>query len=163
MANVEDWIRVYASTKRKIKIRAANVLLDRAAFVPLDVLIEILETFSSEGLGARAEKALLGCRDAEIIPKSISLLESKDPFVRQVACTVLGHSGDRTATPHLLRILDDPDTMVRRSAGFALSFLKDPSSLTELKLQFDRHQNDDSNLVMAIQCALRNLGANVDE
>ena len=52
MPNIDDWIRKLASTKRTIRVRAANVLLDRAAFVPLDVLIAILKEFSSEGLGA---------------------------------------------------------------------------------------------------------------
>lgn len=162
MANIEDWIQKLAGTKRKIRIRAANVLLDRASFVPLDVLIEILKEFSSEGLGARAEKALLQCRDPELIPSSISLLESKDSFVRQVACAVLGQNGDRRATPHLLRMLDDPDMMVRRAAGFGLALLKDPSCVGELKEVYERHQNDDTNVLIALQCALKNLGEPTD-
>ncbi len=162
MPHVEDWIQKLGSTKRKIRIRAANVLLDRAPFVPLDVLIEILKEFSSDGLGARAEKALLECRDPQLVPRSISLLESKDPFVRQVACAVLGRSGNRQATQYLLRMLDDPEMMVRRAAGFGLAFLKDPSCICELREQYERHQNDDTNVLMGIQCALKSLGENID-
>ena len=162
MPNIDDWIRTFSSTKRKIRVRAANVLLDRAAFVPLDVLIAILKEFSSEGLGARTEKALSQCRDPERVSSVIELLETKDSFVRQVACAVLGQFGDRRATPHLLRMLDDPEMMVRRAAGFALAVLKDPSCVSELREQYDRHQNDNTNVLMAIQCALKSLGENVD-
>ena len=126
--------------------------------VPLDLLIEIFDTLSWEGLGAKAEKALLERRDVEVVSKMIARLGSTDHFVREAACTVLGHFGDKTATPYLLRMIDDPNMMVRRAAGFGLAFLKDPASLPELKEHYERHRNDDANVVMALQCALQSLG-----
>jgi|SRR5665213_739596 len=159
MPNIQEWLRLYSSQNRQVKLRAAHGLLHRAEEAPLGLLVEILETLSREGLGAYAERALLKRRDAEVPPKMIVLLESKDHFAREVACNVLGHFGDRTATPHLLRMIDDPHIMVRRAAGFGLAFLKDPSSLPELKDQYGRHRDDDSNVVMALKCALQSLGA----
>jgi HEAT repeat protein len=158
MPTVQDWLRFYWSENTAIRVRAANVLLERAVDVSLDVLIEIFESLSCKGLGARAERALLQRRDKELVPKLIVMLQSKDHFVREVACNVLGQFGDKAATPHLLRMIDDPYVMVRRAAGFGLAFMKDPSSLAELKKQYERHRNDDSNVVMALQCALQSLG-----
>ncbi len=156
MPVIQTWLKYYLSDNPEIKLRSAQALLDRPD-TPLDVLISILETLSWEGLGAKAEKALLKRREQEIVPKMMALLESKDRFVREVACNVLGKFGDKAATSSLLRMIDDPEMMVRRAAGFALAFLKDQSALPTLKEQYERHQNDDSNVVMALQCALQSL------
>jgi HEAT repeat protein len=158
MPNIQEWVGMYSSQNREVKLRAAQGLLQRAEESPLEILVEILETLSWEGLGANAERALLKRREPEVAPKMIALLASKDHFVREVACNVLGHFGDRTATPHLLRMIDDPHMVVRRAAGFGLAFLNDPSSLTELKKKYECHRDDDSNVVMALQCALQTLG-----
>ena len=158
MPTIQDWLRLYSSENPEIKHRAANVLLDRFVEVPFDVLIDILETLSWHGLGAKAQETLLQRRDKEVVPKMIALLDSRDNFVREVACSVLGHFGDKAGTPHLLRMIDDSDMMVRRAAGFGLAFLKDPASRDQLEVQLERHRNDDSNVVMALQCALQSLG-----
>jgi HEAT repeat protein len=118
----------------------------------------MLKTLSWEGLGAKAEKALLKRREKEIVPKMMNLLESQDHFVREVACNVLGQFGDKAATSKLVCMIDDPHMMVRRAAGFALAFMKDQTSLPALREQYERHRNDDSNVVMALQCALQSLG-----
>jgi HEAT repeat protein len=118
----------------------------------------MLETLSRDGLGAEIERVLLSRRDADLAARMIPLLESKDHFVREVACNVLGHSGNRTATPHLLRMIDDSHVMVRRAAGFGLAALKDPQSLAELKRQYARHHQDDRNVIVALQRALNSLG-----
>jgi HEAT repeat protein len=149
---------MYSSANPEIKIRAARVLVQRGSEIPLRLLVEILETLSREGLGADTERALLKRQDTELVVVMIRLLDSKDHFVREVACKVLGHSGNRAATPHLLRMIDDPHIMVRRAAGFGLAFLEDPQSLVELKRQYARRQQDDPNVVMALRCALESLG-----
>ena len=92
----------------------------------------------------------------------IVLLDSKDDFVREVACNVLGRSGGKLAAPHLLRMLDDPRMMVRRAAGFGLAFLKDLTSLPALRQRMERHKHDDTNVVAALQCALSSLEGNAD-
>lgn len=158
MPKIQEWVRMYSSQNREVKLRTAYVLLQRAEESPLELLVEVLEEFCQDGLGANAEKALLKRRDAEVVSKMIALLESKDHFVREIACNVLGRFGDRRATPHLLRMIDDPYMMVRRAAGFSLAFLKDPLSLPELRNQCERHSQDDSNVIAALSCALQSLG-----
>ncbi|MEZ6032340.1 MAG: HEAT repeat domain-containing protein [Planctomycetaceae bacterium] len=158
MPDIHDWIRMYASQNRVVRFRAAQGLLDRANDIPLNLLVDILQNWSHEGLGAKAERSLLNRRDADLVPKMVSLLASADSFVQEVACGVLGHSGDYSATEHLLQMVDDPDMMVRRAAGFALAYLNDRSALPYLKSLYERHRNDDSNVVMALQCALKTLG-----
>ncbi len=60
----------------------------------------------------------------------------------------------------LLHMINDPQMMVRRAAGFALSRLKDASAIPELKRQFAARQNDDTNVVWALRTALESLGVN---
>jgi HEAT repeat protein len=158
MPNIQEWIQLYSSKNREVKLRAAQGILERAEQAPLALLIEILETLSHEGLGAKAERALLKRSDAELVPQMISLLDASDGFVREAACNILGRFGDKAAVSHLLRMIDDPVMMVRRAAGFSLSFLKDPSSLPELRAKHEEHRDDDSNVLMAIKCAFQSLG-----
>jgi len=157
MPNIQDWIRMYSSTNRDVRLRAAKGLLGRSEDAPLDLLIDILMNLSHEGLGANTERALLERNDPELVPRMIGLLESHDDFVRQVACTVLGRSRDVTATPHLLRMVDDSNVMVRRAAGFGLAFLKDRSALEEVTRLHDRRRDDDIDVVMALECAMKSL------
>ena len=158
MPQIEDWVRMYSSTTPSLRLRAAHGLLERGHEIQLELLIDILVNLAHEGLGAKAESALLNRQDSELPERMIELLESSDDFVREVACTVLGRSGDTIATPHLLRMVKDRHMMVRRAAGFGLAHLKDRSALTQLHKLYDQHRNDDSNVVMAFQCALENLG-----
>jgi HEAT repeat protein len=160
MPSIEEWMQKFASSKREVKLRAARALLHRADECPLWLLIEILQNLSREGWGAQVERALLRRRDAELVPTMIGLLESSDPFVREAACNVLGRSANRAAAPRLLGMIDDPHLMVRRAAGFGLACLKDPSCLPELRRLYERHRDDDANVVMALKSALRSLGEN---
>jgi HEAT repeats len=150
------WIGLYRSENRQVRARAASALVERSD-TPLAVLLDILDTLSHEGRGASVEKVLLERSDSELVDAMIARLDSSDAFVREVACRCLGGSGNRSATPHLVRMIDDPHMMVRRAAGFALAELKDPSSIPELLRQFAAHRDDDSNVILALQCALQVL------
>lgn len=148
---------MYSSTNRDVRLRAAKGLVGRSKDAPLDLLIDILLNLSHEGLGAKTQEALLNRSDPELVPRMIGLLESHDDFVREVACTVLGRSRDVTATPHLLHMVDDSNMMVRRAAGFGLAFLKDRSALKDVTKLHNRHRDDDTNVVMALECAMKSL------
>ena len=163
MPTTEDWIRLYSNDNHQIRLRAAQALLERPRDVPLEILIDILVSLSWEGLGAKTEKALLLRKDPELVGRMIELLRSEHAFVRQVACTVLGRSEDKAATPYLLRMIDDSNAMVRRAAGFGLAFLKDRSALQELRHKYEQHRSDDLNVVMALECALKSLAETVEE
>ena len=71
MPTIETWLRFYASNNPEIKYRSAKAILDQPD-VPLEVLIHMLETLSWEGLGAKAEKALLKRREKELVPKMMN-------------------------------------------------------------------------------------------
>jgi hypothetical protein len=60
-------------------------------------------------------------------------------------------------------MIDDPRIMVRRAAGFALAFLKDPSAIPELRRQRAARRNDDVNVVWGLECALQALGIELDK
>lgn len=159
--DLNQWLTLFHSTNVDIRVRSATALIARPD-VPLTVLLEILDTLSDHGLGASTEKALIKRTDVGLLGAMIARLDSPDPFIREVACNVLGRSGDSTATRHLLRMIDDPHIMVRRAAGFALSWLEDPSAIAELKRQFAARQNDDINVVWALETALKSLGVRID-
>ena len=158
MVDLADWITLYGSSRLEVKVRAARSLLHRASEVPLSLLLDILDELSDAGLGAETEKALLKRNDPELFDEMIKRLDAGDSFIREVGCNVLGRLGDNRATLYLLKRLADPHVMVRREAGFALAFLKDPSAIPELKRQYEMRKDDDINVRMALEAALKNLG-----
>ncbi len=157
MPDLKKWTELFRSENLDVKIRAARALIQRTD-VPLWVLLEILDTLSHEGLGAPTGFRLRSCLDSELPGEMIARLESDAPFIREVACNVLGHVGDPAATPHLLRMIDDPRVGVRRAAGCALAQIKDPAATAELRRQLYAHRDDDANVVRALQWALESLG-----
>lgn len=163
MADLDKWLRLYESSNPDVRIRAANALLHRGNEIPLWILLSILDEFPHSGLGADAEKVLLKRDDPELFDEMVKRLNSEDWFIREVACNVLGKLGNLAATPHLLGKLDDPHIMVRRGAGFALAFLKDSNTIPELKRQYEKRRDDDINVRLALERALRSLGATFKE
>jgi HEAT repeat protein len=158
MPTINDWVRLYSSTNPSIRLRAAKRLLERYDEAPLSVLIDILARLSHEGLGQKALKCLCNRKDKELVPQMIFLLDSDDPWLREAACQILGHTGNTSATEHLLKMLDDPHVMVRRAAGFGLASLRDPSAREQILKQYERHKQDNINVVWALESALRSLG-----
>jgi HEAT repeat protein len=154
---MDDRLRLCRSANLVVRVRAAALLL-ADAHVPLNVLLEILDELHNNGLGAATERVLLRRPDVELVDEMIRRVRSGAPFVREVACSVLGRLGDRRATASLLSALDDPSPLVRRAAGYALAQLNDPASATALLNRY-HHAGDDINVRMAIECALRALGA----
>ena len=133
--------------------------LRRSSEAPLAILLDILDSLSYEGLGATVQRALQNRSDRELLGEMIARLDSPDNFIREVACSVLGRSGNLAASEHLLRMIDDAHYGVRRAAVFALGELKDPDAIPVLERQLSQQRSDDINVVMALEWALRNLGA----
>jgi HEAT repeat protein len=129
--------------------------LERGDEVPLQILLDIFDNLSLKGLGLREiEKTLKKRKDPQLVYEMIDRLKSEEPYIRESACGILGELQDNVATVHLLKMIDDPHMLVRRAAGFALAHLKDPSSIDEIKRQYQRHANDDRNVRAALECAL---------
>jgi HEAT repeat protein len=126
--------------------------------VPLSVILEILDDLHSEGLGAGVERILLRREDVEIMQAMVDRLRSPAPFVREVACKVLGHGGNRNVTGLLLGALEDKSLMVRRAAVLALADICDPSSIPRLLERYKASASDDINVRAAIECALDRMG-----
>lgn len=156
MPDTTKWQHLFRSETREIRVRAAAALLKRED-TPLDVLLEILDHYSSDGLGANAERVLLSRNGIELFAPMIQRLTSPDSFIREVACNVLGKSKNWNATQQLLAMLDDPHTMVRRAAGFGLASLGDPIALKTLRRELHARQNDDVNVRWAIETAIQKL------
>jgi HEAT repeats len=152
-------IKLFRSQNRAIRIRAAKVLIHRWRDVPLTIILEILDDLHNHGLGAAVERILLKRKDPELVDAMVSRLQSPAPFVREVACTVLGHKGGRNVTDVLLSALDDPALMVRRAAGLALADIRDPSSIPRLLQCYRTSANDNINVRAAMECALDQMGA----
>jgi|SRR5262245_2363759 len=157
MPTVERYLTYLHGSGRELRIRAARDILAFEVPIPLKDLLFILDEFHAEGLGAATEKALMKCTTPELVGAMKVRLASPSPFVREVACNVLGRSGDMSATPDLIAKLQDPYVMVRRSAAFALAFLKDPSALDALRTVAAASADDDINVQMALDCAIRQL------
>ncbi len=158
MRNLNKWIELYQSPKLPIRIRAADGLLNFGSTLPLNILLNILDRFEELGLGAKTEKIIKQRRDPELFDEMIKRLTSSKDFLREVACSVLGELHNLAATPHLLARLDDQNCWVRRTAGFALAELKDPSSGEGILRRYQKYPKEDINVRMALECALDALG-----
>ena len=156
MTSSKDWQRLFKSDDRAIRIRAAAAMLKRDD-TPNEVLLEILDHYSQDGLGAATERALLNRNGNEFFQPMVDRLDSSDDFVREVACRMLGNSGNVNATPFLLAMLDDPHMMVRRAAGIGLGALRDPNALDQLKNKLESGRKDDVNVRWALERAIRDL------
>lgn len=154
---MDEWLRLFGSANPAVRHRAATALVGRGDAVPLPVLLTILDELHDRGLGAATLRALRARRDPELVPEMIRRVGSPAPFVREVACGVLGGLGDRAATPHLITALDDPAAGVRRAAGFGLASLADPDAGPAL-LDHYVGRADNINVRMALECALQALG-----
>ncbi len=158
-ASNDSAIELFRSRDWAIRVRAAKVLLDRWRDVPLSIILEILDDFHNHGLGANVERILLRREDFELVDAMVNRLGSPAPFVREVACNVLGQKGGRRVTGVLLVALVDESMMVRRAAGFALANVGDPSSIPQLLERYGASANDDINVRAALECALNQMGA----
>lgn len=154
---MQAWLKLFHSPNSVIRRRAAQGLLQHGDSIPLPVLLEILDELHSEGLGAMTERVLKERRDPDLSDEMLRRLRSLAPFVREVACRVLGGLGDLRATPELLKMLDDPAVMVRRAAGFALATLKDPEAGPALRHHYERRR-EEINVRMALESAMDALG-----
>lgn len=153
---VDKWIALYRSANHDVIDRAARQLIHRRD-APLWVLLDILDNHSLCGLGSATQKALNKRRDPELVAEMRARLTSNGYFTREVACSVLGEIGDRSVTPLLLQMLDDPHWMVRRAAAYALVQLKDPASIPELTRRLSSCDRDDSDVAWALEAALQSL------
>jgi HEAT repeat protein len=127
LASTELALKLFRSRNRAIRVRAAKVLISRGRDLPLSVILEILDELHNLGLGANVQRTLLEREDPELVDAMVSRLQSPAPFVREVACNVLGYKGGGKVTGVLLAALADQSMMVRRAAGFALANVSDPS------------------------------------
>jgi HEAT repeat protein len=74
-----------------------------------------------------------------LVPEMISAFESAahdDPRVRQYLALSLGHLGDPSASPILIRALEDPDSTTRLYASWALGNLGDRTAVEPLVGKF---------------------------
>jgi len=126
---------------------------------PLPVLLEILDDMAEDGLGGPVLRVLRRRRDPELLREMVARVGSSSWFIRDVSCAVLGELKDRRATPVLLIALHDRELMVRRTAAFALAFIKDPESEAEVRRTYAGARTDNINFRMALECALDELGA----
>ncbi|MEZ6087697.1 MAG: hypothetical protein R3C05_06665 [Pirellulaceae bacterium] len=83
MPTMNDWVRMYSSNNRTIRLRAAKTLLDRYKESPLPILIDILiHLFRTKVL--KAMKSLSTERTKQLVSEMIALLRSDDPWLRGV-------------------------------------------------------------------------------
>jgi HEAT repeat protein len=157
-ATVDKWQKLYESPNLDIRVRAATALIAQAD-TPLTLLLSILDQLWHQGLVSSLEKAFLKRRGKDMVEAMLVRLNSPERYLREFDCTVLGNSQDFAATPRLLRMLDDPQLMVRRAAALAIGSLKDVSAIPVLQRELAARQSDDSNVIFALKYALHELGS----
>ena len=155
---IDQALELFKSKHRKVRVRAAKLLVGNYQEVPLSVLLKILDDFHEDGLGAGVELALLKRADPEMTNAMVLRLRSPATFVREVACKILGKRGGPKVASALLVALEDKNPAVRHEAGFALADLADPCSAPQLLKLYRASAKDDINVRCAMECALDKLG-----
>ncbi len=157
MPSIEQWLAHFRSKTIETRVRAARVLLQRADETPIPVLLEILDLPTRHGLHWRAVRALQSRTDAALETEMIGRLDAPDPIRRGAAVNILGSMGSEKAVQPLLRMIDDPEVMIRADAVAALHKLGDPSAIPELERQLAKRRDDDINVVWRLDGALDRL------
>jgi HEAT repeat protein len=152
-------MRLFRSPNLAVRVRAAKVLMNHGSDLPLSIILEILDDLHGQRLGAGVERILLKRDDAELVRAMVDRLRSPAPFVRDVACKVLGHKGGCNVTDALVAALQDPSVMVRRAAALALAEVRDPTSVPRLLQRYKASAKDDINVRWAMERALDEMGA----
>jgi HEAT repeat protein len=80
----------------------------------------------------------LGTMGSMGLPGLLETTTASAPYPRVAAARGLGMIGGSEATAALIRLMDDPEELVVRSASAALKKLKDRSTVPELIQLFDR-------------------------
>ena len=159
MPSIEQWLAHFRSESIETRIRSARVLLQRADETPLPVLLEILDLPTRHGLHWWAVRALQSGTEAALEAEMIGRLESPDPIRRGAAVNILGSMGTENAVQPLLRMIDDPQVMIRADAVAALDKLGDPSAIPVLERQLAGRQTDSVNVKWRLESALDRLRA----
>lgn len=158
MDNVDKWLRFYESSRQDIKKRALRSLLNlndpRLAAILLDALVN----FADQGFGAAIIRAITRRKGSQFVQPLVELLTHPKPCIRQLASEALGKLGDKRATIPLAQRLDDASVMVRREAAFALANIRDSRGVEFLLKRRREFPDDNSNVLMGIDCALKELG-----
>jgi HEAT repeat protein len=172
MTDIQNWLRLLQSPDLAIRHRAAAAILQRGEEAPLAVLLDILDGRHGAFGKSDLEKALLACRDPELVGELIQRLNSMEwhcsdrvayLVYRSLVCSVLGRIGSRAAAPHLLKMLNDPSMLVRHAAAYALGDLKDPDSAPALLRCYEQARGEDINVREALEFALNSLGVEYEK
>jgi hypothetical protein len=96
-----------------------------------DLLNALTDTDLTKRLDAQWQLRMLG--DRSLSPDLTNLLDDKRPYVRQLACELLGEVGDKNCLPAVTRtLLEDPDLRVRETAARTLTVIGDRSVVAAL-------------------------------
>ena len=117
---------------------AARLPIDPAAHARVEHEVRAVDQRGYGAMmGAQLELASMGPRAARPL---LAHLTHRNPHVRQLATTVLGHVGDWSVVDALVVQLDDADPLVRRMAVLSLLRLGDEAGLQAIRA----HANDSS-------------------
>lgn len=141
MSNTRDWKRLLRSNSLQIRRRAAAALIEHDD-LPLEILLEILDLFPSDGFERKIERSLLKRDGTDLFESMVKRLTSTEIFIREVACKVLGRSCNLNAAMHLVPLLEDPNSRVRCAAGTGLILLANPNTIEALRRHLQANIGD---------------------
>ncbi len=92
------------------------------------------------GIAALASAIAVTVRSPEVVPHCIRFLREDDFWLRDRAACVLAEVRDARALPHLLKMLEDPESSV--SAAHALGIWSSPETLPSLLAAYKKGSKD---------------------
>jgi HEAT repeat protein len=169
MNHLHNWLKLYQSSNVPVQKRALRGLLQHFNELPTSLIMDAFEKLFVGTYSANLDMLTRELRNTIIthlkhsnnplfVEPLLPYASHPDNNVRSVACDLLGALQDKRATLVLLQRLTDPIPFVRRSAGFALASIRDPQSADVIREQYMNSSNEDINVLIALETALRELG-----
>jgi HEAT repeat protein len=162
MPDLEQWKRLFKSRNPDVRKRALAALLRRDDSAICRIVLDAFAEYYATGLGWPMVRWLSSRKCAETVEEMIRLLNHADPWIRAGACQVLRSQSDRRATGPLIEALSDPNVSVRIEAGHALAMIADPASASALKARYEACRDDNVNVRIALECALKATGVSFE-
>jgi HEAT repeat protein len=135
---------VQAETRRLLEGEEYNsaVVGSRDPMARQMIAAELLSALAGRNAARRARAVAAFVEQGYYDETAHDLRSADAPAERAAAARSLALLGDRSATPHLVKALEDPAIDVRRAAVEALGTLRDPSAVAPLESLLEREKNE---------------------
>jgi HEAT repeat protein len=170
MSSINKWVTFYNSTNPRIRSRAIEILINNyPTEIPFETVISLIEDFPfGHEINVRYKKfehIILINYNERLFQLMNSYLYTNDRVRVVLAADIFSKVKEIRAVNRLLELLENEEPNKDKigigwRCGHALASIADKSSEERLRKIYEKRKHDNVNVVIAIQSALKAVGAN---